>query len=102
MGAGGLSNGVHMRPQKCVPILSMDVCVCAHTRPTHCVFYLHVLCVAWPVCVFCVVGICTICHREGRVLIRLLEKYMIHGVMVVWGVVPIGVRGICLAFVGCM
>lgn len=75
---------------------------CARAWPTHCAFYLHVFCVVGPVCVFCVVGMCTICHRKGRVLIWLLEKYMIHGAMVVWDIIPIGVHGICLAFVDCM
>lgn len=33
-------------------------------------------------------------------LIWLLEKHMMHSAMVMWGVVPIGVHGICLVFVG--
>lgn len=73
------------------------LCMCAYVRthgPVLCVFYLHLLCVVGLVCVSYVAGVCTICHREGCVLICLLEKYMIHG--------AIGVHGVCLVFVDCV
>lgn len=47
-----------------------------------------------------VADMCTMCYREGSVLMCLLEGYMMHSALVVWGVGSHGVHGICLVFVG--
>lgn len=101
MGPGDCLMGSTCGLRKMFPSL----CVCVHACmqahvPIHCVFYLPMLCVVGPVCVSYVAGMCTMCYREGSVVTCLLEGYMIHGSLVVWGVGSHGVHGVCLVFVG--